>query len=163
MFKKTLQYKSSIFLNFSLELLFNQPYTITILMKEEISLNSTTSHRIKQAMKSSNLKQVDIVNKAKTLEKETGIKLSKTDLSQYVNGKVIPGQKKLYVLAKALNVSEAWLLGYDVESERITDKVRDNFNQQQDTIAAHFDKDGLTEEEIEEVNKFIEWVKNRDK
>ena len=28
-------------------------------------------------MKSSNLKQVDIVNKAKTLENETGIKLSK--------------------------------------------------------------------------------------
>ena len=34
---------------------------------------------------------------------------------------------------------------------------------QQDTMAAHFDKDGLTEEEIEEVNKFIEWIKNRDK
>ena len=62
-------------------------------MKEESSLNSTTSNRIKQAMKSSNLKQVDIVNKAKTLENETGIKLSKTDLSQYVNGKVQPGQK----------------------------------------------------------------------
>lgn len=126
-------------------------------------MNSTTSNRIKQAMKSSNLKQVDIVNKAKSMEKETGIKLSKTDLSQYVNGKVTPGQKKLYVLAKILNVSEAWLLGYDVESKRIDDKERDKFNQQQDTMAAHFDKDGLTEEEIEEVNRFIEWVKSRDK
>ncbi|EIK16582.1 hypothetical protein MQK_02627, partial [Staphylococcus aureus subsp. aureus VRS6] len=28
-------------------------------------MNSTTSNRIKQAMKSSNLKQIDIVNKAK--------------------------------------------------------------------------------------------------
>lgn len=132
-------------------------------MKEESSLNSTTSNRIKQAMKSSNLKQVDIVNKAKTLENETGIKLSKTDLSQYVNGKVQPGQKKLYILAKVLNVSEAWLLGYDVESKRIDDKERKKVNEQQDTMAAHFDKDGLTEEEIEEVNRFIEWVKNRDK
>lgn len=105
-----MQYKSSIFLNFSIELLFNEAYTITILMKEENSLNSTTSNRIKQAMKSSNLKQIDIVNKAKSMEEETGIKLSKTDLSQYVNGKVTPGQKKLYVLAKILNVSEAWLL-----------------------------------------------------
>ncbi len=126
-------------------------------------MNSTTSNRIKQAMKSSNLKQVDIVNKAKTLENETGIKLSKTDLSQYVNGKVQPGQKKLYILAKVLNVSEAWLLGYDVESKRIDDKERKKVNEQQDTMAAHFDKDGLTEEEIEEVNRFIEWVKNRDK
>lgn len=33
----------------------------------------------------------------------------------------------------------------------------------QETIAAHFDKEGLTEEEIEEVNRFIEWVRNRDK
>ena len=132
-------------------------------MKEEKLLNSTTSDRIKQAMNSSNLKQVDIVNKAKSLEKETGIKLSKTDLSQYVNGKVTPGQKKLYILAKILNVSEAWLLGYDVDRERVGDKTRAEFNQQQDTMAAHFDKDGLTEEEIEEVNRFIEWVKNRDK
>lgn len=126
-------------------------------------MNSTTSTRIKQAMNSSNLKQIDIVNKAKSLEKETGIKLTKTDLSQYVNGKVTPGQKKLYILAKILNVSEAWLLGYDVDRERIGDKSRAEFNQKQDTMAAHFDKDGLTEEEIEEVNKFIQWVKNRDK
>ncbi len=158
-----MQYKSSIFLNFSLELLFNEAYTITILMKEENSLNSTTSNRIKQAMKSSNLKQVDIVNKAKSMEEETGIKLSKTDLSQYVNGKVTPGQKKLYVLAKILNVSEAWLLGYDVESKRIGDKERDKFNQQQDTIAAHANKDEFTAEEWEEIERFMQWVRDRDK
>lgn len=158
-----MQYKSSIFLNFSLELLFNEAYTITILMKEENSLNSTTSNRIKQAMKSSNLKQVDIVNKAKSMEKETGIKLSKTDLSQYVNGKVTPGQKKLYVLAKILNVSEAWLLGYNVKSKRIDDKERDKFNQQEDTIAAHANKDEFTQEEWDEIERFIQWVRDRDK
>lgn len=126
-------------------------------------MKSKTSDRIKQAMKTSGLKQVDVVNKAKSLEKDTGIKLSKTDLSQYVNGKVTPGQKKLYALAKVLNVSEAWLLGYDVEDDRINDEERKEFNSEQDTIAAHFDKDGLTEEEIEEVNRFIAWVKERDK
>lgn len=124
-------------------------------------MNSTTSNRIKQAMKSSNLKQVDIVNKAKNLENETGIKLSKTDLSQYVNGKVQPGQKKLYVLAKILNVSEAWLLGYDVESKRIDDEERKKVNEQQDTIAAHFDKDDLTEEEMKEVQDFIKFIKSK--
>lgn len=124
-------------------------------------MNSTTSTRIKQAMNSSNLKQIDIVNKAKSLEKETGIKLTKTDLSQYVNGKVTPGQKKLYILAKILNVSEAWLLGYDVEHARINDKSRAEFNQQQDTMAAHFDKDDLTEEEIKEVQDFIKFIKSK--
>lgn len=114
-------------------------------------------------MNSSNLKQIDIVNKAKSLEKETGIKLTKTDLSQYVNGKVTPGQKKLYILAKILNVSEAWLLGYDVERARIDDKSRAEFNQQQDTMAAHFDKDGLTEEEMKEVQDFIKFIKSKRK
>lgn len=127
-------------------------------------MNSTPSNRIKQAMQFSNLKQVDIVNKAKNLEKETGIKLSKTDLSQYVNGKVTPGQKKLYVLAKILNVSEAWLLGYDVEKKRIDDKSRGDFNQQQDNLAAHLDGDDFSEEELAKIREFAEMVrKSRDK
>lgn len=126
-------------------------------------MNSTTSTRIKQAMNSSNLKQVDIVNKAKYLEKETGIKLTKTDLSQYVNGKVTPGQKKLYILAKILNVSEAWLLGYDVDRARIDDKSRAEFNQQQDTMAAHLDYSDLTEDEQKEVEQFIQFIRNRNK
>ena len=46
------------------------------------------------------------------------VKLSKSDLSQYVSDKNAPGQDKLSVLAMALNVSEAWLLGYDVPMER---------------------------------------------
>ena len=131
-------------------------------MKEEVPLNSTTSTRIKQAMNSSNLKQIDIVNKAKSLEKETGIKLTKTDLSQYVNGKVTPGQKKLYILAKILNVSEAWLLGYDVDRARIDDKSRAEFNQQ-DTMAAHLDYSDLTEDDQKEVEQFIQFIRNRKK
>ena len=126
-------------------------------------MNSTTSTRIKQAMNSSNLKQIDIVNKAKSLEKETGIKLTKTDLSQYVNGKVTPGQKKLYILAKILNVSEAWLLGYDVDRARISDKSRAEFNQQQDTMAAHLDYSDLTEDDQKEVEQFIQFIRNRKK
>ena len=114
-------------------------------------------------MNSSNLKQVDIVNKAKSLEKETGIKLTKTDLSQYVNGKVTPGQKKLYILAKILNVSEAWLLGYDVDRARISDKSRAEFNQQQDTMAAHLDYSDLTEDDQKEVEQFIQFIRNRKK
>ena len=43
--------------------------------------------------------------------------MSKSHLSQYVNGKSQPDQHKLYLLAKTLKVSEAWLLGYDVPKE----------------------------------------------
>jgi phage repressor protein C with HTH and peptisase S24 domain len=65
-------------------------------------------------MSKQNLRQVDILEKTKTLSQNMGPKISKADLSQYVNDKVEPRQDKLYILAQALNVSEAWLMGFDV-------------------------------------------------
>ena len=80
-------------------------------------MKQTTQQRLNQLMSERNLKQVDILNMSLPLQKETGIKMSKSHLSQYVNGKSSPDQYKLYLLAKTLNVSEAWLLGYDVPKE----------------------------------------------
>ena len=74
----------------------------------------TTSQRLKEIMKERGLKQVDILELAKPFCDKYGIKLNKNDLSQYVSGKVEPGQYKLSILGHALNVSEAWLMGYDV-------------------------------------------------
>lgn len=76
----------------------------------------TTSDRLKQIMSSQNLKQVDILNKCAPLCKKYDIKIGKNDLSQYVSGKVSPGQDKLSILSMALGVSEVWLMGYE-ESE----------------------------------------------
>ncbi|PTG08627.1 helix-turn-helix domain-containing protein [Staphylococcus chromogenes] len=122
-------------------------------------MKSKISARLKEAMKNKNLKQVDVVAKAKLLESEMGTKISKTDLSQYVNGKVTPGQNKLYVLAKILDVSEAWLLGYDVDDSRISDEKRSEIN----TLAAHLDGD-YTEEELAKIREYAEMVrKSRDK
>lgn len=78
----------------------------------------TTSYRLKQIMTERNLKQVDILNLATPFCQKYGIKLNKNDLSQYVSGKVEPGQNKLYILGQALNVSEAWLMGFDVPMEK---------------------------------------------
>ncbi|EMW6009940.1 S24 family peptidase [Enterococcus faecium] len=80
-------------------------------------MKQTTQQRLNQLMSERNLQQVDILNMSLPLQKETGIKMSKSHLSQYVNGKSSPDQHKLYLLAKTLNVSEAWLLGYDVPKE----------------------------------------------
>lgn len=74
----------------------------------------TTSQRLKEIMNERNLKQVDIIELAKPFCDKYGIKLNKNDLSQYVSGKVEPGQYKLSILGLALNLSEAWLMGYDV-------------------------------------------------
>lgn len=79
---------------------------------------SNTSTRLKELMNKRNLRQVDILQAAQPYCSQYGIKLAKNDLSQYVNGKVEPGQEKLTILGLALNVSETWLMGYDVPCDR---------------------------------------------
>lgn len=79
---------------------------------------SNTATRIKEIMAEENLKQVDILEKAQPFCSKYDTKITKVDLSQYVSGKVEPGQAKLFVLANALNVNEAWLMGYDVPKTR---------------------------------------------
>lgn len=74
----------------------------------------TTSQRLKQIMSEKNLRQVDILRAAEPYCNKYNTKLGKNDLSQYVSGKVEPGQDKLTILGLALGVSEAWLMGYDV-------------------------------------------------
>lgn len=81
---------------------------------------SNTSARLKTIMSERGLRQVDILAVSKPFCDKYGIKLAKNDLSQYVNGKVEPGQEKLSILGMALNVSEAWLMGYDVSRARDT-------------------------------------------
>lgn len=53
---------------------------------------------------------------AAELSRRTGI--SKGSISQYKNGVVNPKQDRIYLLANALGVSEAWLMGYDVPMAR---------------------------------------------
>ncbi|MBO1199088.1 helix-turn-helix domain-containing protein [Staphylococcus simiae] len=122
-------------------------------------MKSSFSARLKEAMKKNNMKQVDIINKVKSLNEFNDIKISKTDLSQYVNGKTTPGQKKLYVLAKILNVNEAWLLGYNVDSLRISDDSR-NVSRNKEKIYAHIKSD-VTKEEMEEIINFIDYVNSK--
>ena len=83
-------------------------------------MRETTAIRLKQIMRERNIKQRDILDMARPHCENYRVKLNSSDLSQYVNGKVEPGQTKLFVLARALDVSEAWLMGYDVPRERET-------------------------------------------
>ena len=86
----------------------------------------TTAQRLKTLMEARNLKQVDIVNAAQPFCKAFNQKLGRNDISQYVSGKVVPGQDKLSLIALALNVSEVWLMGFDVPMERTTPIVTEN-------------------------------------
>ena len=80
---------------------------------------ATTAERLRTLMAERGLKQADILRLADEVPGPE--KLTKTDLSQYVSGKVRPGPGKLRLLAKALGVGEAWLLGYEETGEAETD------------------------------------------
>ncbi len=79
---------------------------------------ATTADRLKEIMDQRNLKQVDVLESARPFCIKYGIKLGRNDLSQYISGRVNPSQKKLTILGLALNVSEAWLMGFDVPMEK---------------------------------------------
>ena len=97
---------------------------------------SNTAERLQQIMKMKGLKQIDILEKSKLYSEDSDIFLNKNDLSQYVSGKVEPGQNKIYILSKTLNVDPAWLMGFDYKQEEIAFDVSVNSIPIIGTIAA---------------------------
>ena len=81
---------------------------------------ATTAERLRYLMDSNGWKQVDILNKCLPVAEKYGVKLRKNDIHYYLSGESVPGQDKLSVLGLGLNVSEAWLMGFDVPMERGT-------------------------------------------
>ena len=69
----------------------------------------TIAQRLKYAIEISGKKKIQI-------SRETGI--DKGSISNYVNGRYEPKSGAIHKLAKSLNVSESWLLGYDVPMSR---------------------------------------------
>ena len=67
------------------------------------------SERIRIALNQSGMTQTE-------LSRKTGI--PKSAISQYIKGSFEPKQDRIYSISKALNVSEAWLMGFDVPKER---------------------------------------------
>ena len=70
---------------------------------------SNCSERIATALAIRNMKQSDLCARTK---------IPKSAISQYISGAFEPKQDRIHLIAKALNVSETWLMGYDVPMER---------------------------------------------
>ena len=57
------------------------------------------------------------------------LKIPKSAISQYLSGyRTIQDSKRLYIIAEYLNVSEAWLMGFDVPMERMNQKKADTIS-----------------------------------
>ncbi|MCO4497074.1 hypothetical protein Si123_01966 [Streptococcus infantarius subsp. infantarius] len=119
-------------------------------------MKETTAQRLAQIMSERNLRQVDILRESEKYQKELGIKLGKSALSQYVSGKSVPDQDKLVLLAKTLNVSASWLMGYDVVKS--DDEVPENaidLSTLRDNVVL-FDGKPLSDDDVNKIAQIIE-------
>lgn len=78
-----------------------------------------TAERLRQIMTQRNLRQVDIVNLCKPIGEKMGVRIQKSDISQYLSGNFEPKQSKLYIMARALGVTEPWLMGYEEDEPEL--------------------------------------------
>nr|DAP40340.1 MAG TPA: repressor protein [Caudoviricetes sp.] len=123
-----------------------------------------TSDRLNQLMAERNWKQVDIINNSKKFQEKLGVQLGKSALSQYVNGVQAPDQKKLSLLALTFDVSEAWLMGYDVPRERESVVEKEYTTSDLRKMAENaktFDGKPLNEDDIEAIQNIIEIYLNK--
>ncbi len=73
--------------------------------------------RLREALKTRGLRAADLVEL-------TGI--PKGTVSYYLSGKTEPKADRLYLIAQALNINEAWLLGYDVPMGRAPERQKND-------------------------------------
>lgn len=78
-------------------------------MKGPIGNTRNFAARLREAMDHRKVRAVDLAER-------TGI--PKGAISYYTSGKSKPKADRLYTIATALDVSEAWLMGYDVPMQR---------------------------------------------
>lgn len=79
---------------------------------------SDSANRLKEILSERNMRQVELIETCNRIGEKYGVKISKSAMSQYVAGRNQPDQVRLTILAEALGVSEAWLMGYDVPRKK---------------------------------------------
>ena len=106
------------------------------------------SEKMQNIMKRMKDRREELNMSYQTLSEKVGI--SKSTLQRYETGykKNMPVDK-LEAIADALNVSPSYLMGWDEYKPT--------------TLAAHFDGDDYTEDELDEIKQFAQFVKNRSK
>ena len=73
--------------------------------------------RLREALQLRNMKAVD-------LEEKAGV--PRSAISFYLAGKTKPKANRLHIIAQALDVSEIWLLGYDVPMNKTEDQKKND-------------------------------------
>ena len=100
---------------------------------------------LKSLRKSNNLTQEDLAK---------ALKVSRSTIGMYENGSREPDYETLEAIADYFNVDIDYLLGRTLKTTKIIKPT---------TIAAHFDGDEFTEDELDEIKQFAAFVKKRKK
>jgi transcriptional regulator with XRE-family HTH domain len=102
--------------------------------------------RLREALDKRGMKQIELSNRA-------GI--NKSSVSTYLKGGYYPKYDTIVRFAEILNVSPEWLAGKDVPMEKtaMTDEML--------KFALFNSADGVTDEMLDEVKAFAEFVKNK--
>ncbi|MDW3979413.1 helix-turn-helix transcriptional regulator [Staphylococcus saprophyticus] len=107
------------------------------------SARKILSENLEQLMKQNNITQIEL---------SEAIGVSQSTISNWIKEIKYPRIGKIEELAEYFNVPKS----------RITER-QDVIKEEQDTIAAHFDKEDLTEDEKQEVEDFINYLKSKRK
>ena len=73
--------------------------------------------RLKEALSKRNVKPIGLSEK---------LDISRGTISRYLSGETAPKADRLHQICSVLNVSEAWMLGYDVPMERTTEQKKND-------------------------------------
>ena len=102
--------------------------------------------RLKKIMEEKKISQTELCTR-------TGI--PKSAMCQYISGAFRPKQERTHLIAKALGVSEGWLMGQ-------TDNDEIPVSEESIKFALFNGSEGITDEMYEEVKQFAEMVKLRE-
>lgn len=84
-------------------------------MKNQIK--AELKDRLREALDRAEMRPIE-------LSEATGI--PKSMISYYLNGKTKPKADRIYKISQALNINEAWLLGYDVPMNRTAEQKKND-------------------------------------
>ena len=73
--------------------------------------------RLRQALSDNNMKPIELSEKTD---------IPKSMVSYYLSGRSLPKADRIYKISKVLGVSEAWLMGYDVQKSRTSEQKKND-------------------------------------
>lgn len=108
------------------------------------------AQRLAEAMEIRDMSQAELALKSL---------ISKSSISTYLKGSFMPKQENITKLARELHVSEEWLMGKDVPMDPSAPKITNDMLK----FALFNGEDGITDQMLDEVKAFAQYVKQKNR